>query len=166
MPEVTRLQIINKRLKIQNITGIIVALMFGPIIAFGGPGNVEAALFPVTSDTKLEITKNTEKEICWLVEFKKLRDSRPYYFSWIYKDEKNNPYHVVIRRRSGDDQADLTSNTIVPVGETVHIENCITRPSKAIGKNFTLEFRSAYIVSHHLWHVPRHISPLVWKDNN
>ena len=135
----------------------IIGAVLGIVTGLGGPDEVEAIIWPVTSETKGRIMSDDGREICWQIEFKKLRDASPLFFSWVAKTPSGERFYLAPYRPDG---TSFTNNNTTPRGQNAVFVNCAAKP-RTLGKEYTLEAFARYKVhsSEWLWTVPRRIDP-------
>lgn len=135
----------------------LAGLALGATVALGGPDEVEAIFFPVAGPTTLTIDEWTGDEMCWSIEFEKLRKATPEFFAWqVTLPGGSQVYLQQYRPRVQTSASD--PNYTTPQGFKGKFSNCAKLPRGA-GHTFTLRAFSRYVVSHGLWTVPRRLGP-------
>ena len=131
--------------------------MLGFTVVMGGPDELEGYLFPMTSPTKAEMTKDDGKEICWKISFTRYREGVPLFFAWILTDTTGKKHYLPNYRPKTDNEGWNQSNTSKP-GEEPVFDNCARKPS-GVSDRYTLRAVARYEVPWRLWTIPRYIGP-------
>ena len=139
-----------------RIKTYIAAIVAG-VIGFSVPNAnwIEATLFPVASKESLHFYKNTDKEVCWYIQFEKIRPLAPRYFSWVITLPTGERRYIAPYRPDGKARS---ANTVSKVGKYARYYNCAKKP-QGVGDTFTLRAYAEYETSHGLWTLPREIGP-------
>jgi hypothetical protein len=140
-----------------------IAMMFGVMFGYGGPADIEALIAPVAGPTSGKIVRITDKEVCWYVEFKKLRTADPVFFSWVITTPDGRRHYVAPYRPDG---STWSNNTTAPKGQTGRYYNCASKPkgTEEVKEGLSLSAFSEYRVWHGLWTVPRVLGPITEMD--
>jgi len=140
-----------------RIAAGVIGITLGAVAGLGGPDEVDALLFPVASPTTGSIISDDGREICWKIDFVKLRDASPLFFSWIAKTPNGERFYLAPYRPDG---GSYTNNNTTAKGQNATFYNCASKP-RNLGKDYTLEAFARYQVynSKLLWTVPRRIEP-------
>lgn len=129
-----------------------IAAVLGIVLGLGGPGHVEALLFPIKTNSELR-TYTYHNRVCVEYDMTRHRIAHHVFQSWTIQFVDKHG----IKHRTPITMTQTQDSEHIGVGQSGTITLCGYKPKEVGSHPYLIYAYYSYEVWHGLWHVPWHI---------